>query len=160
MYIAQTDKQTNTKPAQVNKQTNKYSRPIENNILLPTRQNTTTMSATMRTQAREVSEPTTRHRPSAAGSEGPSHPRRVHIHGSLAKTVDWERYDRRADREARRFSDEEILVSLSTRNALALHGSLTSPLLSPASSTASDAPSASSRSSTSTTATSPSLSKA
>ncbi|KAK7983715.1 hypothetical protein PG989_011117 [Apiospora arundinis] len=117
------------------------------------------MSAPMRTQTREVSEPTTRHRPSA-DSEGPSRPRRIHIHKSLAKTVDWELYERRAEREARRFSDEEILVSLTTRNALALHGTLSSPLLSPASSTASDSPSSSSRSSTSTTATTPSLSKA
>ncbi|KAK8064742.1 hypothetical protein PG994_007380 [Apiospora phragmitis] len=112
------------------------------------------------TQTSSISEPTTRGRPSTlAGPEGPvSRPRRIHIHKSLARTVDWEIYDRRAEREARRYTDEEILVSLSARNALALHGAL-SLLLSPASSTASDS-STSSRSSTSTTTTMPSLSKA
>ncbi|KAK7914828.1 hypothetical protein PG985_012531 [Apiospora marii] len=121
------------------------------------------MSAVTNTQAHGISDPTCRRRPSTlAGPEGPTaRPRRIHIHKSLARTVDWELYDRKAEREARRYSDEEVLVSLSTRDALALHGTLTSPLLSPASSTASDSSSSSSsRSSTSTTATTPGLSKA
>ncbi|KAK8074678.1 hypothetical protein PG997_009341 [Apiospora hydei] len=119
------------------------------------------MSPMDNTQTSGISEPTSRRRPSTlAGPEGPiARPRRIHIHKSLARTVDWELYDRRAEREARRYTDEEVLVSLSTRNALALHGTLTSPLLSPASSTASDS-SSSSRSSTSTTATTPSFSQA
>ncbi|KAK7984837.1 hypothetical protein PG996_005927 [Apiospora saccharicola] len=120
------------------------------------------MSSMMKNgQAPSISDATSRRRPSTlAEPEGPvSRPRRIHIHKSLARTVDWELYDRKAEREARRYTDEEVPVSLSTRNALVLHGTLASPLLSPASSTASD-DSSSSRASTFTAATTPGLSKA
>lgn len=119
------------------------------------------MSAMKNNQALSFADATSRRRPSTlAGPEGPlARPRRIHIHQSLARTVDWQLYDRKAEREARRYTDEEVLVSLNTNDSLALHGAVASPLLSPASSTTSDS-SSSSRSSTSTTATTPGLSKA